>query len=90
MGIFWGVAKISNIFWGCLIFLIFFGGWTVGAGSKSMHEEKMRVPPGGYICTYIHFFCFDFYLWHFYFIFCVLNFVFRKISFLYCLLPFAF
>ena len=25
MGIFFGVAKISNIFWGCLIFMIFFG-----------------------------------------------------------------
>ena len=24
-GIFFGVAKISNIFWGCLKFLIFFG-----------------------------------------------------------------
>ena len=26
MGIFWGVAKISNIFFGCLIFLIYFWG----------------------------------------------------------------
>ena len=26
MGIFLGVAKISNIFWGCLIFMIFFLG----------------------------------------------------------------
>ena len=26
IGIFWGVAKISNIFWGCLKFLIFFLG----------------------------------------------------------------
>ena len=25
-GIFLGVAKISNIFWGCAKFLIFFGG----------------------------------------------------------------
>ena len=25
-GMFFGVAKISNIFWGCLKFLIFFGG----------------------------------------------------------------
>ena len=25
-GVFFGVAKISNIFWGCLKFLIFFGG----------------------------------------------------------------
>ena len=25
MGIFFGVAKISNIFWGCLKFLIFLG-----------------------------------------------------------------
>ena len=39
-----GVAKISNIFLGCLKFLIFFG-WTVGAGPEPTYAEKIRVPP---------------------------------------------
>ena len=38
-GIF-GVANISNIFLGCLKFLIFFGGER-----EPMYAEKMRVPP---------------------------------------------
>ena len=46
MGIFFGIAKISNIFMGCLKFLIFFG-WTVDTGPEPTHEEKMRVPPWG-------------------------------------------
>ena len=45
-GIFFWVAKISNIVWGCLKFLIFFGGGWVDAGPEPMYEEKMRVPPG--------------------------------------------
>ena len=44
IGNFFGVAKISSIFWGCLILLIFFLRKTVDAGSKPMNEEKMRVP----------------------------------------------
>ena len=55
--------------------------------------EQTIVILQGYMCTYIFFYSFDFYLWPFYFIFCVLpfcvlSFVFRKVSFLYCLLPF--
>ena len=40
------MAKISNIFSGCLIFLIFLG-YTVDAGSKPTYEEEIeiRVPP---------------------------------------------
>ena len=37
--IFW-VPKISNIFLGCLEFLIFFGGLTVDAGPEPTYEEK--------------------------------------------------
>ena len=40
MGIFFGVAKISNIFWGCLKFLKFFGG-----EADPTYAEKLRVPP---------------------------------------------
>ena len=32
MGIFWGVAKISNNFGVCLIFLMFFFFWGGGGG----------------------------------------------------------
>ena len=42
MGIFLGIANISNIFWVCLIFLIFWrGGGGKGdyAGSKPMYQE---------------------------------------------------
>ena len=44
MGIFFGVANISNIFGGCLNFLIFFG-WRVDAGSEPTYAEKLRVSP---------------------------------------------
>ena len=40
MGIFFGVAKISNIFRGCLKFLIFFG-----VKPEPMYGEKIRVSP---------------------------------------------
>ena len=37
MGVFFGVAKISNIFWGCLKFLI----WrVVDAGPEPTYAEK--------------------------------------------------
>ena len=42
--IFW-VAKISNIFLGCLKFLIFFGRRMVDAGPEPTYAEKMRLPP---------------------------------------------
>ena len=52
MGVFWGVAKISNIFggsWNSYFFFLFFflggGVWTVDAGPEPKCEEKMRVPP---------------------------------------------
>ena len=38
-GIFGGVAKISNIFWGCSKFLIFFFV-NIDAGPEPMYEEK--------------------------------------------------
>ena len=38
------VVKISNIFWGCLKFLIFFGV-NGDAGPEPTYEEKMTVPP---------------------------------------------
>ena len=43
-GIFFGVAKISNIF-GVLEIPDIFGGLTVDTGPKLTYEEKMRVPP---------------------------------------------
>ena len=47
--IFFGVAKLSNIFLGCLKFLIFFfflgGGGVVDAGPKPTYEEKISPPP---------------------------------------------
>ena len=46
IGILFWVAKISNIFLGCLKFLIFLG-WIVDAGSEPTYEEKIRVPPLG-------------------------------------------
>ena len=46
-GYFW-IAKISNKFLGCLIFLFFFfwggGEQEMLHGSKPTYEEKMRVP----------------------------------------------
>ena len=57
-------------------------------------EKKSNPPPGSYICTYILFvvvtFIFGIIPHTLYFAFNVLYFVFRKVSFLYCLLPFAF
>ena len=38
--IFFGVVKISIIFWGCLKFLIFFLGGTIDAGPEPTYEEK--------------------------------------------------
>ena len=46
MRIFFGVAKISNIFWGGLKILIF-SGVRVDAGPEPTYEEKLRVPPWG-------------------------------------------
>ena len=34
MGVFFGIAKISNFFWGCLIFLIFSVGGGGGGGER--------------------------------------------------------
>ena len=42
--IFFGVAKISNYFLGCLKFLIFFGV-NGTAGPEPTYEENRRVPP---------------------------------------------
>ena len=39
MGVFFGAAKISNIFLGCLKFLIFFGGGGQMLG-LSLHMKK--------------------------------------------------
>ena len=46
-----GVAKISNIYLGCLKFLIFFGVRTVDAGPEPTYEEKMieLSPPLGFV-----------------------------------------
>ena len=41
--IFFGVGKISNIFWGCLKFLEFFG-WAVDAGPEPTYAEKWEYP----------------------------------------------
>ena len=41
-GIFFWVAKMSNIFWGCLQFLKFLG---VDAGPEPTYVKKMRVHP---------------------------------------------
>ena len=44
--IFW-VAKISNIFWGCLKFLIFFGvKGRCWVRVEPMYEKKREYPPG--------------------------------------------
>ena len=63
----------------------------------SLWMKKIRVPPpptGSYICTYILFvvvtFIFGIIPHLLYFAINVLYFVFRKVSFLYCILPFAF
>ena len=46
MGDIFGVAKILNIYLGCLKFLIFFlCVYTVDAGPEPTYKEKMRVPP---------------------------------------------
>ena len=47
MGIFLGVAKISNIILGCLNFLIFLG-CLIDAGPEPTYEVKMRVSPLGF------------------------------------------
>ena len=103
MGIFLGVAKITNIFRVLdipdIFFFFFFGGGggeQLTLGPSLPMKKKMRVPPGNYICTvYLYtFLCFDLYLAFLLrllcFAFYVLNFVFRKVSFFYCLLPFYF
>ena len=41
--IFW-VAKISNIFLGCLKFLIFILGWTVDAGPQPTMKKNENTP----------------------------------------------
>ena len=46
IGIFFWVAKISNIFYWVLEIPDIFLGWTVDAGSEPTYEEKIRVPPG--------------------------------------------
>ena len=38
-------CKNSNIFFGCLEFLIFFFGCMVDAGPEPTYAEKIRVPP---------------------------------------------
>ena len=43
--IFW-VAKISNIFLGCLKFLIFFGGEWQMLGPSLRMKKKWEYPPG--------------------------------------------
>ena len=45
-GIIFGVAIISNIFWGCLIFLIFLLGRTEDTRPEPTHLGQMRVSPG--------------------------------------------
>ena len=44
MGVFLGIAKISNLFRGCLIFLIFLGVYG-RCWLEPTYEEKMRVHP---------------------------------------------
>ena len=45
-GIIFGVAKISNFFWRCLIFLIFLLGRTEDTRPEPTHLEQMRLSPG--------------------------------------------
>ena len=45
IGIFFWVAKISNIFFGALEIPDIFLGYTVDAGSEPTYAEKIRVPP---------------------------------------------
>ena len=45
MGVFFGVAKNSNIFFWVLEIPDIFLGCTVDAGSEPTYTEKMRVPP---------------------------------------------
>ena len=56
MGVFWGVAIISYVFFFLVLeipgvfFVVFFwggggGACTVDAGPEPTYEEKMRVPP---------------------------------------------
>ena len=45
-----GVAKISNIFWGCLKFLIFFGGEWQMLGPSLRMQKKIEYPPGILTC----------------------------------------
>ena len=47
MGVFFWVAKISNIFFGCLKFLIFFGVNGRCWAPAYVYTKKMRVPPLG-------------------------------------------
>ena len=42
--VFFGVGKISNIFFGCLKFLLLLGR-TIDAGPEPTYEEKLRVAP---------------------------------------------
>ena len=67
--------------------------------SKPTHEEKMRVPPGGYICTYILFvvltFIFGIFTSSFVFYllclkFCLPRDFFPSLSFAFCVLTFDF
>ena len=67
--------------------------------SKPTHEEKMRVPPGGYICTYILFvvltFIFGIFTSSFVFYllclkFCLPRDFFPLLSFAFCVLTFDF
>ena len=45
IGIFFWVAKISNIFWGCLKFLIFFFGERLMLGPSLRMRKKLEYPP---------------------------------------------
>ena len=46
MGVFFWVAKISNIYLGFLKFLIFLGGEGYVLGPSLRLQTKMRIPPG--------------------------------------------
>ena len=45
IGIFFWVAKITNIFFGVLAIPDIFLGWMVDAGSEPTYAEKNKVPP---------------------------------------------
>ena len=46
MGVFFWIDKISNIYLGCLKFLIFLGGEGKMLGPSLRLQKKMRIPPG--------------------------------------------